>query len=247
MSASRRAEAALLGMAIAFTGFVVVVVNVLIYWSRAQFNMRHPDFVLRQPPTISKAISDPIIGEPFAGWMAISAPLLFLGIIGIALGLLLDLRRQSGQGFGGLKRAVVLACLLITLQGLAAIGMYILSHYRHGGMHMTGSYLFFFSQAFVVVVGEMLSRGISRYPNGSVVISVRMARFRRRFVWVPIVLGVSYLGLFVLKNFDTGAVYDPLYQLYVWTEPMLLSSFLIYLLTFHVDTYSAIRRHLRAS
>ncbi|SHJ50024.1 Frag1/DRAM/Sfk1 family protein [Shimia gijangensis] len=244
-----RSSAALMTLCLAFTGFVIVAVNILIYRARIVFGQNNPDYIAVEPPTISRAISDPIVGEPFAEWMAICAPVLFVGVAALAIVAWRELRR-GGQAIPRRDYRIVTAlCLIIvSLQGLASIGMVLLSHYRFPDfdeMHMAGSYLFFFSQAFVVVFGELLGRRLAAQPRQWSLVTARMARFRRLYVWVPIILGVAYLALFVLKGFDLGAINEGLYIAYTITEPLLISSFLGYVLAYHFDLWSGLRSYLR--
>lgn len=242
-----RAIAAFMVMSLAFTGFVIVVVNVLIYRARIVFGRNNPDYIAIEPPTISRAISDPIVGEPFAVWMLICAPVLF---VGVAL-LVFVVWREFWRGRHVVPRKdlvtiSVLCLVVVVLQSFASVGMVILSHFRFPNfheMHMLGSYLFFFSQAFVVLFGEVMSRRVASLPSQWSLISARMAGFRRKYVWAPILLGVSYLTLFVLKGFDLGALNKGLYIAYTITEPLLISSFLGYVLTFHFDLWAGLRRY----
>ncbi len=247
--APSRTVARALAVSLACTTFVVVVVNYLIYTARWDFIKWHPEYMAKRPPTISRALSDPRVGEPFAEWMAICAPVLFVGVLllaGMALKEFLLVGRPPKRDA---MRITVLTGLVCGLQGLACVGMVMLSHYRfpdHNDMHMTGSYLFFFSQAFVVVFGEILSRSYAKMPPEGLVFSPKFAQFRKRYVWVPISLGVAYLGLFVIKHFDLGALSKPLYTGYVSVEPLLLSSFLFYVLAYAPDCLTAMRSYWRS-
>ena len=233
-----RGNAGLIGMAMGMTGFVVVAVNVLIYWARDLYAINHPEFVAKQPATISQTLSDTIIGPFFAKWMAICAPVLWVGVCALVWAGWVEFRR-SGYGTPREKRTLLwLSVCVVVLQAMAAAGMVMLSQFRfpdHHVLHMQGSYLFFFSQAFVIVFGELVSRGYARHPKGATFLSDAGARVRRWYVWVPIGLGLLYLALFLIKGFDLGALNDGIYASYTSVEPLLLSSFLGYVLTFHYD------------
>lgn len=242
-----RFTATMLAISIAFTGFVIIAVNLLIYRARILFAARNPDAVAERPPTISLAISDPSVGEPFASWLLLCAPLLFVGVLFLVLSAWIELQKGGGAGSRREQRLIAALCaIVVLLQGLAAIGMVTLSQFRFphfAAQHMQGSYLFFFAQAFVVVFGEFLSRRFALLPVDRVLITAPSARFRRRYVWVPIALGVAYLALFILKDVDFGSLNTPLYAGYTSTEPLLLSSFLLYVLTYHVDMWAALGRY----
>lgn len=235
----------LLALSILCTGFVIVVVNILIYRARIVFAVLHPEYVSEQPATISRALSAPQVGEPFAIWMAICAPILFVGVSALVYG---AWREQARTG--PTDRGIFwLSLIVVLLQAMASVGMVLLSHYRfpdHHEMHMVGSYLFFFSQAFVVVFGEFLSRRHGALEEGRSFMDKRGGNLRRVYIWVPVCLGVAYLFLFVIKGYDLGPISVPLYAAYTVTEPMLLSSFLGYVLSYHFDMGRAIWRYLRA-
>lgn len=245
-----RTNAALLAICLVCTGVVIVAVNTLIYRARIVFGQNNPDYIAIEPATISRAISDPIVGVSFANWMAICAPLLTVGV----LALLVAQWRELQRGGGAVSRQdqIAIATLSIAvgiLQTLGSVGMVILSHYRfpnHHEMHMTGSYLFFFSQASVVIFGEVLARRLAHQPWDRVLTSLTMMRVRRIYVWVPALLGVVYLTLFVLKGYDLGGINTGLYVAYTIAEPLLISSFLGYILTYHFDIWASLLRYLRA-
>ncbi len=252
MSAGRtvtRRSAQLVGFAMLTTGFVIVAVNVLIYWARGLYAVNHPEFVARQPATISQTLSDAYIGPFFATWMAICAPILFLGVAALVWAAW-DEFRLSGYGSAReRRRLMVLSGLVVLFQAAASVGMVMLSHFRFPDnhvLHMQGSYLFFFSQGFVIIVGEMLSRAYGAQPEGASFLSGAGARVRRWYVWVPIGLGVAYLAFFVLKGYDLGPIYDTAYLSYTLTEPVLISSFLGYVLTYHFDMGRALWSYVRS-
>lgn len=234
-------------MAISFlcVTFVTVVVNVLIYSARWKFAVFYPERTAERPATISESIADPRIGEPFADWMLMSAPILFVGVALLSLSALQELRRSGAASPRILRRISTLSWGLLVLQLMACVGMVILSQYRFPHFrdaHMAGSYLFFFSQAFVVVSGEMLSRSYARLGPEGRVWSPRFARWRRGYVWVPILLGVAYLALFLGKGHAPEAVRYAVYYIYVTTELLLLSSFLFYMMTYAPDMFATVRR-----
>ncbi|TCL01535.1 Frag1/DRAM/Sfk1 family protein [Shimia isoporae] len=232
------------------TSFVVWVVNALIYTARWDFIASNPDRVAHQSPTISRAISDPRIGEPFAEWMAICAPVLLVGVLLLVWSGLHELRRNGAQTEATLRWFFRVSVGLVILQALASVGMVMLSHFRfpdHHFGHMAGSYLFFFSQAAVVFVGQILSNAYAKLPADGRIVLPWMARVRRIYVWVPVALAVIYLVCFVLKDVELGVLNGPLFTVYVSTEPVLLSSFLIYVLSFAPDCIATVVRYVWGS
>lgn len=226
------------------TGFVTVAVNAQIYPARWRFAEFYPEKTSERPYTISESIGDPRIGEPFAEWLLVAAPILFVGVCLLTLPTL----RALWAAGNGTRRITALTWIVLVLQLMACVGMVILSQYRFPhfrDQHMAGSYLFFFSQAFVVVFGEMLSRSYAALgPEGAVtgrVWSPRYAGWRRSYVWVPIALGVTYLVLFLGKGYAPDALRYEVYLAYVSTELFLLSSFLFYVMTYAPDMWAAWR------
>jgi len=240
-------QAALAALQIASISMVIVVVNILIYRARHLFIQWHPEFVAQELPTISRAISDPRIGEPFAVWMAVSAPLLVLGVAVILWFAWRDWR-LAGQRGGLLPLLLVLVLLC---QIAAACGMVILSQFRfpdHRDAHMAGSYLFFIAQALTVVLGGFISRKMARlaWRNG-MVFAPANHRLRWRIMGIPVLLVLAYLALFIIKDFDIAGWDWSIHQAYVWTEPATLSSFLIYVGLFHLDAAALLRRYFSRS
>ncbi|MDA5557516.1 hypothetical protein [Shimia sp. MMG029] len=221
------------------TGFVTLVVNAQIYPARWQFAAFYPDKTSERPYTISESIGDPRIGEPFADWMLLCAPILFVGVVLLCLPALRALQ-TSGADDKAVRRITLLTWGLLLLQAMACVGLVILSQYRFPHFrdeHMLGSYLFFFSQALVVVAGEFLSRGYARLGAEGRVLTPRYALWRRTYVWVPIALGVSYLVFFLGKGHAPEGLRYEVYFIYTGLELLLLSSFLFYVMTFAPDMW----------
>ncbi len=227
-------------VALITTSFVTVVVNLQMYSARWKFAAFYPEKASERPSTISESIADPRIGEPFADWHLLCAPLLF---VGVACLILSTWREARASGIATVKITTV-SWVLVVLQAMASVGLVILSQYRFPDFrdqHMAGSYVFFFSQAFVVVAGEVLSRAYAGLgPEGQIVGRIwapRFAGWRRRFVWVPILLGVAYLCLFLGKGYAPETLRYEVYAAYVSTELFLLSSFLFYMMSFAPDMW----------
>ncbi|MDO6523569.1 hypothetical protein Q4578_18390 [Shimia thalassica] len=249
VSIPTRRSVMVLFAAIVLTGFVIIVVNFQIYQARILYIAAYPELTAAKPPTISGAIRDPAIGNPFAVWISISAVFLFFGVGSMIAALWAEGMRSDQIPAKERRWLTVLSLWSATLQLMACVGMVILSNYRfpdYNDEHMFGSYLFFFSQAFVVVFVEITARRFAKQPERNSVILPAMMRVRRKYVWVPIFLGVAYLVLFLIKNYDLGAFQAAVFQTYVITEPLLITSFLLYNLIFHADMWGAILRYRRA-
>lgn len=223
-------------LAVALNGFAIIVVNYWIYTARWRYIALFPDRVAEDPPTISRAIEAPSIGEPFSFWVTVSGICLVYGVYWNAF----YFRRLAARSTdpSGYVRGILAygPALVVLMQASAALGMYLLSSYRfpdYHGMHMVGSYMFFLSQVFVIIGGTLMCdavlRGYGRMgPKDRAYLSGGAGlRFRRLFGIASVVLTVVYLTLFVLKGIDLGAANAGLYLAYVSVEPMVISGFLL--------------------
>ncbi|WP_425052567.1 hypothetical protein [Psychromarinibacter sp. S121] len=238
------------GLSLLANTFVVVTVNLNIYKARADFIEAHPEYVANQPPTISRALSDPAIGDGFAFWIAISAVLLFLGVCGLIATFATALPAVRAVSSRGARRLTTTLCLVPPMQLAACVGMVMLSQYtfpHHNEAHMMGSYIFFASQAATVLTGLLLSRAIAKdqpMARAMADVGVYSAGANRVRLWVgmaSVVLVLSYLVLFVVKDFDLGAWEPLVYLIYVSTEPLCISSFLLFVLLYNADLARAAR------
>ena len=238
-------------VALVANSFVVVVVNVSIYWARSAFIAAHPDYVAHTPPTISRALSDPAIQGPFATWVALSAVLLFAGvacIVAIQLSALARVRATVPRR-AGLVRAGYAAVL--PLQLVACVGMVTLSQYTFpdfNRVHMVGSYMFFAAQALVVLVALLICRAVARDAGLGAglralgVLSPGANRLRLYLGSATVLLVVVYMGLFLAKGYDLGAWNAAVYLAYVGTEPACISAFLLYMAVYNADLIVLLRR-----
>lgn len=217
---------ALLACGLAANLFVVVTVNFWIYRARALYIEAQPEAAADRPPTISGAIAEPSIGEPFAWWITLSAVLLSFGVATLAWNLYRDAApRLAGAARSGLRLLVILLALA---QAAAAYGMYLLSSFRfpfHIDAHMTGSYLFFSAQTGVMLISSLTGALVlSRGKTGA-----RLVRIRTWCGFACVALALVYAALFKIKNLDTGLPGDLVYGAYVLLEPALISGYLLVL------------------
>ena len=115
-----------------------LVVILSVFWARYESVLRHPDLAARNPPTVSRAIVDPAIGDPFANLMLICFAMLLYSVwrIGAAF---------YRPGLSQKLRTVWIAILFCEF--VAAIGMVVLSQYTGAvsdSLHLLGSYMLFF-------------------------------------------------------------------------------------------------------
>lgn len=242
--------ACFLAAAMAANVFVIVTVNYWIYYARIAFIATHPVYVAEQPPTISRAISDPLIGEPFAFWVGISAVALSFGVLGITLVYLRIAQSHLFDDRGGRGILICAAVAVAVFQAASAVGMYMLSAYRfpdHNAVHMVGSILFFVAQTLVIVVGVVVCTTLLARPETTDALQ-RAGQMRRSWVlfrkWLGLAtvgLAVIYMALFLGKNADFGAANEMLYATYVTVEPIVITLFLAFLGTFQTDLWAVMR------
>lgn len=221
--------------------FVFTVVNYWIYNARFLFIATHPGYVAKRPPTISRAISDNLIGDPFAFWITLSAVLLALAMLPIGA---LHFRATRGIPAQIKARVRLFVSLSISSQLLAAVGMYMLSHFRfpdNGGLHMSGSYLFFTFEALTVIFSGVACWSLSRnkaaasYLRNDVSVHLGLSGLRWKIAILTFGMVISYVVLFVIKDFDLPFGKKAIYAGYVLLEPAVISVFLTYLLSFNFD------------
>lgn len=223
---------------------VFLVVNYWIYAARFMFIDTHPAYVAKRPPTISRAISDNLIGDPFAFWITASAVLLALAMVPIAV-----LYRRSRNTTSGISERLgtklrLFPSLAVASQFLAAIGMYMLSNFRfpdNGALHMIGSYLFFGFEALTVTFSAIACWYLTR--NATVIsrlhadpsISPIMSAFRWKLGILVLAMAATYIILFLIKDLNLPINAKAIYATYVMLEPAVITGFLTYLLTFNID------------
>ncbi|MBA5778730.1 hypothetical protein H2509_16520 [Stappia sp. F7233] len=235
--------------------FIIVVVNFWIYRARAEYIERFPDIAAIKPPTISRAISDPLIGKPFAFWITLSAVMLIPAFIPVCRlywrsgGRLHEVDPAAGAA---IRRGTVL--LAISLAA-TAVGMVMLSHYtfpNHHREHMLGSYTFFIGQAVVMALIAWMCFRLARHPlpPGEVtsrkVIDPRVSRLRAPLAAASLLVAAAYLGLFLLKGVDLPAGNRLVYRAYVLLEPALISLCLAVFATYYLDVIRALGRPRKA-
>ncbi len=237
-------------LALALNGFAFVTVNYLIYTARWQFIARNGDSY-RKPPTISRAISDPVIGEPFALWITLAGIGLVVSVAILAWHYLALVRRLERPGRALRLVAWTAMPLIVALQVAASLGMHWLSAYRFPNaheMHMMGSYTFFLAQAMVIVLFTVYNAALLCDRNGLLMLELDR-RASRRWVALRLVTGllsiaiiIAYFTFFTLKDSYEYPDYPVLYMFYVSTEPMVITSFLLVLMLCHGDLHRQPRR-----
>lgn len=238
--------AARLGLlALVLNGFAILTVNYWIYTARWAFIARNSAHYTK-PPTISRAISDPVIGVPFSFWVTISAICLVVGVAVLAVHYVRLLRFLDRPSRYLRLASLVLMPVIMALQAASSVGMHLLSAYRFPDaheMHMAGSYTFFVSQAVLIVFFTIYNHALLR-DRASLDRLVALGVIGRRWVRVRFFAGLGsialvgvYFALFTAKDAYEYPDAALLYVAYVSTEPMVITSFLLVLGLCHADLY----------
>ncbi|MDF1856034.1 hypothetical protein [Pseudooceanicola sp.] len=240
---------AAIGLALSLSASPIVA-----YWiirARIEWIALFPEESLRKPPTISRAISEPSIGDPFSLWIALVAVELFvLGII-VAMLYTRSVHATPAADVADRRRLQIWSNFYIVLQPPIALGLILLSVFRIGhanSIHMIGSYMLFISAALAQIVGLMTNLAVltlirhdqSMRQRG--LIEPTAARLRIVACVAAIIATLTYLALFILK--DTSYHTPSLYQAYVLTEVVVLILVLNLALLHAVDFARIILRHL---
>lgn len=220
----------------------------LMLWARHSFLALHPDY-MDDPPTISRAINDPVVGVPFADLILVIAALVATVIPILAWAYLLAIAgAQAGPG----RRMVMhgLLALMLLCQLAASGGMVLTTQYTFDTsdrLHMLGSYIFFFFQAFTVLFGASLCRMLLRQkefhaiPDAAWQFRPAMHRYRFRFALLIVAIAVFYGILFIAKDHELPVSKYAVQVVYTQTEVVVIGCFVLFLGTYAVDIYHMVR------
>lgn len=238
---SRRWAAPLL----AFPALLVPAIEIpMVLWARASFLARHPD-EYDEPPTISRAIADPLVGNTFAD-LSLLITMLVLGVMLVLVWAYAQAiwRLRLGRG----ERAVMftLLALVFGFQVIALSGMVVLTQYTfatNDNLHMMGSYYFFIFQGLAVLMAATLCRsllarkrtiGISdaewQFPP-------RMHRFRFAFGLLTAALAAGYGVVFAIKDLALPISDYAVHIIYTQGEILVVSCFVLFLGSYGVDIH----------
>ncbi|MFM8745938.1 MAG: hypothetical protein ACKOED_04640 [Aestuariivirga sp.] len=227
----------------AVAAFLVPVVQIpMLIWAREAFLDLHPAY-LADPPTISRAISEPMVGVPFHNTIVLVTVLLavVMPFIIVSYWRSAALARIGGLRGGLIRLAIGVACVS---QIAAVFGMNLLTVNTlgsNGDLHMLGSYIFFAAQAVTIAIAATLCRGLSGHTATSWLLP-SMQRFRFPMGMAVLGLTLVYLGLFIGKDHNS-LFSDYLVQtVYVQCEVLVISSFMLFLATYSFDLWSLGRR-----
>jgi hypothetical protein len=223
----------------AFSAVLVPAVQIpALVWARETFLGLNPDY-LADPPTISRAISDPRVGEPF-GWLVA----LVTGLLCFAVPIILVSYWKTASRAKMANRRRLMIRLGIVLAGLsqaaALFGLNMLTVHRlglSGELHMLGSYIFFAAQVLAIAIAANLCRSL--LPGGvDGWLQPSMQRLRFPMGLAVIALTLAYLGLFIGKDHNTVFPQYAVQLVYVQCEVLVTSCFTLFLATYGVDLWA---------
>lgn len=214
------------------------------FWARAESIRLHPDLAARNPPTVSRAIADPVIGDPFALWMILVAALQAFAILRIAQAAYRTTLSPFPARYG-LPLFAMFAAMLIA-EGVAVAGVVVLSQYT-GSIsdywHQTGSYMMFIGNGWAILLCGLFAatdqaERASSPPREIAAPLPYHPYIHTRFAWVISVVGV-FFGYLYFHGFDYWTqFYDYTFRVvFVVCELVLLIASLIYLSSFALSMY----------
>ncbi len=231
---------------------VPAIVGPAVLWARATFHQLHPNADPSTYLTISRAISDPMVGEPFAVWMTVAVVILWATTHYILWMLIAQHPRRPTIG-PTRDRVTRGLCVVMSLAMTAScVGMIVLSRYRLGNddggashhMHMFGSYLFFGAQATTILLAAVYHSLLVPLGRTTSPPAVFPDRWRARVGYAVVVAAVLYGVVFQMKSMDLGPATRWVVSVYVEFETILIMLFLAYLACYAVDVlrFSRARR-----
>lgn len=235
---------------------VPAIVVPAVLWARWTFLRLHPDADPNTYLTISRAISDPSIGEPFAFWVGIAAVLLWVSTHWVLWTLIAQHPRRPAIGVGRDRVARALWGVMSLAMTATCIGMVMLSRFRlgtggdGGRLHMVGSYLFFGAQAATIFFVAVYHSLIGPARRAEAADAFFPDRWRARAGYAVVAAAVVYGIVFRVKSMDLGPITRSIVSVYVEFETALIVVFLAYLAAFVVDTHrfsKALRERVTAA
>ncbi len=220
----------------------------LVLWARHSFLALHPDY-MDDPPTISRAINDPLVGTPFARLILVITALIAAVVPVLAWAYLAAIARSEA---GRARRHTMYALLaaMLVCQVAASFGMVLTTQYTFatdGDLHMEGSYVFFVFQALAILVGASLCRMLLHekrrlaIPDADWHFHPAMHRFRFFFGLVIASLAILYGVLFVLKDHALPISAYAVQVVYTQTEVVVIGCFVLFLGSYAIDIHHMVR------
>lgn len=236
---------------------LVIVPGFAIYmmvWARWTFYARHPDYILHSAPTVSRAITDPYIGDPFAAAILAVAIVIALAMGPLSFAFLGAISARAGhlpRVAAGLRR---LMAVFLVMQALGTTGMVICTQvtFRHDhDLHMLGSYLFFVFQALSILLSGILTTRLLRLPDTGrpsyLCLGSRYTRLRRDLAFVTAGLAGLYVLLFLVKGLDLPIPEYDIYYAYTVQEIVTISAYIVQVMLYAPEIYRMTRDFVAGS
>lgn len=223
----------------AAAAFLVPVVQIpALVWARETFLDLHPGYA-DDPPTISRALSEPLVGGPFHNMIILVTVLLAVAVPFIIVSYW---QSASRARIGVLRRGLIRVGIGLALvsQITAVVGMNMLTVNSLGsenGLHMLGSYIFFASQVVAIAIAATLCRSLVGHAAGSWLLP-SMQRFRFPMGMAVLGLTLVYLGLFIGKDHNSLFPEYAVQVVYVQCEVLVISAFMLFLATYGIDLWA---------
>ena len=220
----------------------------LVLWARFTFLSLHPDYS-DDPPTISRSINDPLVGDPFAHLILLITVLNVVVLSVIMLAYFAAISRLT-LSRGHQLLMYVLLVLFVVLQVAASAGTVLTTQFTFatdGDLHMLGSYIFFFFQALSIVTAASLCRMLLHQQRKHAIADHAwqfrgaMHHFRFRFGLLTVALVVAYGTLFVLKDHVPDNIYYTVQVIYTQCEVIVTGAFVIFIGSYAVDIHHMVR------
>lgn len=217
----------------------------MMVWARWAFYQRHPDYVQHSAPTISRAISDPLIGAPFAAMILVVTTIIALALVPIINGYRLGILARCGAGEERRRRSLMRWLIIVlSAQIIGSGGMVVCTQYTFGNnhdLHMLGSYLFFLGQGTAILLSGYLGSRLVDVPDDGLrprlALLPRMNALRVRAAKIITATTVLYLAMFVLKGLVPDTIEYTVYYIYTLQEIVAISAFIVYLAMFAPDLF----------
>jgi hypothetical protein len=226
----------------------VTIVSML--WARYESILIHPAAAGRNPPTVSRAIADHSIGDPFAQWMLGVCTLQAFAVWRIVQAFyrtaIVPARTPARARLFALLGSAVLC------QAGAIIGLLVLSHYdstNYSEIHQWGSYLLFYGNGISIALAGVFVWLAERWRDPQAKRSLAPLPYdyylQTRLAAVVAAIGFVFGGLFYATvPLERWHDYD-FRVTFAMTELVLLTACVIYLASFVVPMYRYERYRLR--
>lgn len=230
---------------------VVIVPGFAIYmmvWARWTFYERHPDYIQHSAPTVSRAITDPYIGDPFAAAILGVAVVIALAMVPLAYAFYGAISARAGhlpKVAASLRRMMA---LFLVMQALGTAGMVICTQVtfrHHHDLHMLGSYLFFVFQALSILMSGIITTRLLRLPDTGrpsyLCLGSRYTRLRRILAFVTAGFAGLYVALFLIKGLDLPVTEYTIYYIYTVQEIVTISAYIVQVMLYAPEIYRIVR------